>query len=121
MLTATFTTHPSRSRSRWTRLESRMLLSFVLKHQDAVHTRGELISLAANYFQRSVRSIRDRMRCLEAPRKQRTSRIYSGQQLWGRFPRYRETAINPAGFHISLPELQEALLDRKPWRMFSTT
>jgi len=111
MLTATFTTHPSRKR--WSRRESHQLLLFVLRHQDAVRTREELISLAANYFQRSVGSIRDRLWCLEAPRKQRTSRIYSGQKLWGRFPKYRETAL--AG-HLS-SRFNRYLEERMAWKV----
>jgi len=86
MLTVTFPQPPARRC--WSMLESAQLQHFVIRYQSAVRSREELIALAANYFHRSSGSIRDRLWCLEAPEKQRTSRIYFAQRLRGRFPHY---------------------------------
>lgn len=86
MLTVTFPTPPPRRC--WSVSESARLQHFVIRFQHAVRSREELIALAANYFHRSPGSIRDRLWCLQAPEKQRTSRLYPGQRLRGQFPQY---------------------------------
>lgn len=73
---------------RWTYRTSLALARFVVRHQDAVHTKRELVRLAARYFHRSEGGIADRLKCLVAPMKQRHSKVYPSIRLSGRFQTY---------------------------------